>query len=86
MDSIFQINAMLRIFVCVYSRVTLCVELNTGGNAGELQYKPGDHIGIFAFNRKELVDAIIEKVSNPPPLDELVKIEILKEKTTVFGQ
>lgn len=56
------------------------------GYAGELEYKPGDHVGIIAANRKELVDALLTKVSSAPPHDQLVKVEILKEKTTVFGE
>ncbi len=68
------------------SRVTLCVELNTAEYSGELQYKPGDHIGIFAKNRKELVDVILTRVTNSPPSDQLIQIEKLKEKTTVFGK
>ena len=67
-------------------RITLCVELNTGEYSGELEYKPGDHIGIFAKNRKELVDAILGRVTNSPPLDQLIQIEKLKEKTSVFGK
>jgi len=66
-------------------RVTLCVELNTGEYSGELQYKPGDHIGILAKNRKELVEAVLARVTNSPPVDQLVQIEKLKEKTSVFG-
>ncbi len=66
-------------------RVTLCVELNTGEYSGELQYKPGDHIGILAKNRKELVEAVLGRVTNSPPVDQLVQIEKLKEKTSVFG-
>jgi nitric-oxide synthase, brain len=59
--------------------------MNTQRYAGELQYKPGDHVGLFATNRKELVDVILSKVSNAPPPDQLIKIEVLKEKATVFG-
>jgi len=59
--------------------------LNTGANSGELAYKAGDHVGIFANNRKELVDMILSRVTNAPPSDQLVQVEILKEKTTVFG-
>lgn len=59
--------------------------MNTQGYSGELQYKPGDHLGIFAENRRELVDAILAKVANAPPCDQLVKIEILREKPSVFG-
>lgn len=67
-------------------RVTLCVELNTGSYAGEMAYKAGDHVGLFANNRKELVDMILSRVTNAPPSDQLVQVEILKEKTTVFGE
>lgn len=66
-------------------RVTLFVEINTLGYASELQYKPGDHVGIFASNRKILVDAILEKLSNAPPPDQTIKIETLKEKSSIFG-
>ena len=65
--------------------MTLCVELNTQTHAGELQYKPGDHVGIVASNRKELVDSVLSKVTNAPPPDQIIQVEILKEKTTVFG-
>jgi sulfite reductase alpha subunit-like flavoprotein len=59
--------------------------LNTHGYAGELEYKPGDHVGVLAANRNEIVEAVLDKVSNAPPYDQLVKVEILKEKTTIFG-
>jgi nitric-oxide synthase, brain len=59
--------------------------LNTQSNGSELQYKPGDHIGILASNRKELVDSILNKVTNAPSPDQLVRVEVLKEKTNVFG-
>jgi sulfite reductase alpha subunit-like flavoprotein len=67
-------------------RVTLWVALNTHGSSSELQYKPGDHVGLLGSNRKELVDAVLSKVTNAPPHDQLVKVEVLKEKTTVFGE
>ncbi len=66
-------------------RQTLNVALNTNGYAGELEYKPGDHVGLLAANRNEIVEAVLAKVSNAPPYDQLVKVEILKEKTTIFG-
>ncbi len=59
--------------------------MNTHGYAGELEYKPGDHVGVLAANRNEIVEAVLDKVSNAPPYDQLVKVEILKEKTTIFG-
>ena len=67
-------------------RVTLSVELNTQPYSSELEYYPGDHIGILASNRQELIEAILPKVTNAPPADQLIKVEILKEKTTVFGK
>ena len=60
--------------------------MSTQGYSGELQYKSGDHIGILAANRQELVDSILNKITNAPPVDQLIKIEVLKEKTTVFGK
>ncbi|RNA17686.1 Nitric oxide brain [Brachionus plicatilis] len=66
-------------------RITLLVEISTTGYSSELQYKPGDHVGIFASNRKNLVDAILDKLSNAPPPDQMIKIEILKEKSSIFG-
>jgi nitric-oxide synthase len=65
-------------------RVTLFVELSTQG-LSEFEYKPGDHVGIVASNRRELVDSLLSKITNAPPPDQLIKIELLKEKTTVFG-
>lgn len=65
--------------------MTLKCELNTHGSASELQYRPGDHVGLLAANRQDLVDALLAKIANAPPHDQLVKVEILKEKTTVFG-
>lgn len=67
-------------------RVTLKCDLNTHGSSSEMQYKPGDHVGILASNRVELVNAVLAKVTNAPPPDQLIKVEILKEKTTTFGK
>ena len=73
------------VFNHLWRRQTLNVALNTHGYAGELEYKPGDHVGVLAANRNEIVEAVLDKVSNAPPYDQLVKVEILKEKTTIFG-
>jgi sulfite reductase alpha subunit-like flavoprotein len=67
-------------------RVTLKCDLNTHGSSSELQYRPGDHVGLLAANRVDLVDAVLAKVTNAPPPDQLIKVEILKEKTTAFGK
>lgn len=50
-----------------------------------LNYEPGDHVGIFAPNRKEFVDAVIARTLNAPSENQLFKIEVLKEINTVFG-
>jgi sulfite reductase alpha subunit-like flavoprotein len=66
--------------------VTLCIELNTGDNSGELIYKPGDHLAVFGRNRKELVDAVIARVSDSPDvIEQISSIEVLKQKPSIFG-
>lgn len=67
------------------SRVTLNVSLDVKEDANLLNYEPGDHIGLFAPNRKEYVETILARVKNAPKENELFKIEILKEITTVLG-
>ena len=59
--------------------------MNTQSYASELQYKPGDHLGIIASNRIELVNKVLSKLTNAPSPNQLVQIEVLKEKTNVFG-
>ena len=59
--------------------------MNTQPHSSELEYKPGDHVGILAANRKELVDAILAKIANAPPPNQLIKVEILKDKMIGFG-
>lgn len=67
------------------SRQTILLKLDTLG-ASELVYQPGDHVGIFPANQKNQVDAILSKLSNAPPSDELVKIEVLQERSTPLGK
>jgi sulfite reductase alpha subunit-like flavoprotein len=50
-----------------------------------MQYRPGDHIGILAQNRVGYVNKILAKVTNAPPADDIVQIELLKEKPNLFG-
>ncbi|MGH0118446.1 UNVERIFIED_CONTAM: hypothetical protein FKN15_054298 [Acipenser sinensis] len=61
------------------SRSTIMVRLDTGGQK-ELQYLPGDHLGIFPTNQDELVQAVLSHVSDAPPINETVGVEILEEK------
>lgn len=51
----------------------------------KLPYKPGDHVGVFAQNRPELVDKIIERLKGVPDPDEPVELQVLKENHTPNG-
>ncbi|XP_028607253.2 nitric oxide synthase 3 isoform X2 [Podarcis muralis] len=59
------------------SRSTILVQLQTGDQP-ELSYQPGDHVGIFPANNAELVDAILQRVEDPPPANEAVTVETLE--------
>ncbi|KAK1173522.1 nitric oxide synthase, endothelial-like [Acipenser oxyrinchus oxyrinchus] len=61
------------------SRATILVRLDTGGQK-ELQYLPGDHLGIFPTNQDELVQAVLSRVFDAPPINETIGVEILEEK------
>ncbi len=67
------------------SRVTLNVALDGQGQMDVLNYEPGDHIGIFAPNRKEFVDTVLARTANSPGEDQIFNIEVLKEVNTVMG-
>nr|XP_056713755.1 nitric oxide synthase, endothelial [Euleptes europaea] len=58
------------------SRSTILVKLLTGDQP-ELQYQPGDHVGIFPANRTELVEGLLERVEDPPPASETIAVETL---------
>ena len=55
------------------------------GFADVLSYEPGDHIGIFAPNRKDFVDFVISRMKNSPGENEICEIEVLKDINTVIG-
>ncbi|MGH0145570.1 UNVERIFIED_CONTAM: hypothetical protein FKN15_018663 [Acipenser sinensis] len=61
------------------SRATILVCLDTGGQK-ELQYLPGDHLGIFPTNQEEQVQAVLSHISNAQPINETIVVEILEEK------
>ncbi|XP_065442553.1 nitric oxide synthase 3 isoform X6 [Chrysemys picta bellii] len=63
------------------SRATILVRLDTAGQP-ELQYLPGDHVGIFPANRPELVQELLERVEDPPPDEEPVGVEFLETATS----
>ncbi|KAK1328684.1 hypothetical protein QTO34_012259 [Cnephaeus nilssonii] len=66
------------------SRSTIFVRLHTNGHQ-ELQYQPGDHLGVFPGNQDDLVNALIERLEDAPPINQLVKVELLEERSTALG-
>lgn len=66
------------------SRSTIFVRLHTNGNQ-ELQYQPGDHLGVFPGNHEDLVNALIERLEDAPPANQLVNVELLEERSTALG-
>ncbi|XP_060064662.1 nitric oxide synthase 1-like [Ylistrum balloti] len=66
------------------SRETMLVRLDTMG-AEDLNYAPGDHIAIFPANSTKLVDGVLSRLHNAPPPDQLIKLEVLQERTTPLG-
>uniref|UniRef100_A0A6I8NDU9 Nitric oxide synthase n=1 Tax=Ornithorhynchus anatinus TaxID=9258 RepID=A0A6I8NDU9_ORNAN len=66
------------------SRSTIFVRLHTNGHP-DLQYQPGDHLGVFPGNHEDLVNALIERLEDAPPINQLVKVELLEERSTALG-
>ncbi|KAM3826174.1 nitric oxide synthase 1 isoform 2-T2 [Vipera latastei] len=66
------------------SRSTIFLRLHTNGQQG-LHYLPGDHLGVFPGNHEDLVNTLIERLEDAPPTNQLVKVELLEERTTALG-
>nr|XP_057925584.1 nitric oxide synthase, brain isoform X2 [Doryrhamphus excisus] len=66
------------------NRSTIFVRLDTN-NHEMLSYHPGDHLGIFAGNHEDLVTALIDKLEDAPPVNQIVKVEFLEERNTALG-
>ncbi|XP_075034624.1 nitric oxide synthase 1 isoform X2 [Mixophyes fleayi] len=66
------------------SRSTILLRLHTNGHK-ELRYKPGDHLGVFPGNHDDLVNALIERLEDASPVNQLVRVEILEERNTALG-
>ncbi|XP_032931498.1 nitric oxide synthase, brain [Catharus ustulatus] len=66
------------------SRLTIFLRLHTNGHQG-LQYLPGDHLGVFPGNHEDLVNALIDRLEDAPPTNQLVKVELLEERNTALG-
>ncbi|XP_043922256.1 nitric oxide synthase, brain-like [Protopterus annectens] len=67
------------------SRSTILVRLDTGEQKA-LQYLPGDHIGVLPANRKELVQALMQRLVDAPPINETIIIEYQEEKKMINGE
>lgn len=50
-----------------------------------MAYEPGDHVGIFPANREEIVDGIIRRLSGVSDPEEMLQLQVLKEKQTQNG-
>ncbi|XP_069789236.1 nitric oxide synthase 1 isoform X2 [Narcine bancroftii] len=66
------------------SRSTIQLQIHTD-NQEELNYQPGDHLGIFPGNHEDLVNALINRLEDAPPENQVIKVEFLEEKTTALG-
>lgn len=64
----------------IAGKSTVLLEFETN-----LKYVPGDHVGVFAKNRPELVDKIIKRLKGAENPDEPVELQILKETQTSNG-
>jgi nitric-oxide synthase len=62
------------------SRATLLLEFEN-----DLPYNPGDHLGVYAINRPELVDKIMNRVKGVDDPDTPVELQLLKETHTNNG-
>ncbi|XP_073533292.1 nitric oxide synthase 3 isoform X1 [Phyllobates terribilis] len=63
------------------SRSTILIKLNTEGQ-DELRYSPGDHLGVFPCNREDLVQALLERVEDPPPANDTVQVETMDKDSS----
>ncbi|MBN3304291.1 NOS1 protein, partial [Amia calva] len=66
------------------SRSTIFLRLHTN-SYDSLRYRPGDHLGVFSGNHEDLVTSLIDKLEDAPPLNQIVKVEFLEERTTALG-
>lgn len=63
------------------NRSTVLVELIVT----DVKYQPGDHVGIFPANRKDIVDGIIQHLRDVESYDEILQLQLLKENHTTNG-
>lgn len=68
-------------------RVTLWLEIDVDdwAKSEKMMYRPGDHVGMLAANREELVSGIIPYLQYDQDPDEPMELQMLKEKHTSTG-
>lgn len=68
----------------ICSRATLLLELKYTTNE-EMSYKPGDHLGVFACNRADIVDGILQRLETPFDPDTSIELQMQKQSHTPHG-
>lgn len=63
---------------------TLLLELDDLASM-EIIYKPGDHLGVFACNRQELVEGILKRLDSPFEADVPIELQMQKQSHTPNG-
>lgn len=63
-------------------KATICLEISSPG----VKYEPGDHVGIFPANHWKLVDGIISRLTGCDFPEDIVQLQILKEKQSLEGE
>ncbi|KAI8435227.1 hypothetical protein MSG28_003583 [Choristoneura fumiferana] len=63
-------------------RSTIFIEMEP---KDEIKYDPGDHVGIIACNRKELVDVLLARLKDVSEYDEPLQLQLMKETHTSSG-
>lgn len=51
----------------------------------DISYKPGDHLGVFACNRTELVERILQRVQSTFDVDTSIELQMQKQAHTPNG-
>lgn len=66
------------------NRSTILVKILT--NDHDISFQPGDHVGIFAENRLEIVNGILKCLTGVENPDEILQLQVLKEHHTSNGK
>lgn len=50
-----------------------------------MSYKPGDHLGVFACNRAEIVEGILQRLETSFDPDTSIELQMQKQSHTPHG-